>query len=91
MDSLINLFPATQQAQRELCDREVSAIREGEGLSVLKEIAAAQDKMLEQAIAKATASVNKSHHIVFSGSHNQGVQVGYNSGPMSGFTFGRLN
>ena len=41
VDSLVELFPATQQAQRELCDAEVSAFGESEAISVLKEIAAA--------------------------------------------------
>jgi hypothetical protein len=89
VDSLVELFPATQQAQRDLCDTEVSAIGENEAISVLKEIAAAQDKLLEQAITKTTDSADRSHHIVFSGSGNTGLQLGYNSGTMSGFTFGK--
>ncbi|KAF2818261.1 small s protein [Ophiobolus disseminans] len=89
VNDLDNLFPAAQQSQRELCDIEVSTIGEGQGISVLQEIAAAQDQLLEQAITKATESAGKSHHIVFSGSGNTGLQLGYNSGTMSGFTFGR--
>lgn len=50
VDSLIELFPATQQAHRDLCDMEVSAIGENDSIFLLKEIAAAQDKFLEQAI-----------------------------------------
>jgi hypothetical protein len=88
VDSLVELFPATQQSQRELCDAEVAAIGEGEGISVLREIAADQDKLLEDAIAKATNGADRSHHIVFSGNGNTGLQVGHNSGTMSGFTFG---
>jgi len=56
---------------------------------VLKEIAAVQDKFLEQAITKKTDSADKSHQIVFSGSGNTGLQLGHNSGTMSGFTFGK--
>jgi hypothetical protein len=89
VDGLVELFPATQQSQRDLCDIEVSTIGEGEGISVLEEIAAAQDKLFEQAIRKATNSAGKSHHIVFSGNGNTGLQFGYNSGTMSGFTFGK--
>ncbi|CAG5138832.1 uncharacterized protein ALTATR162_LOCUS448 [Alternaria atra] len=89
VNDLDNLFPATQQSQRELCDIEVSAIGEDQDISVLREIAAAQDKLLEQAITKAAESAGKSHHIVFSGSGNTGLQLGHNSGTMSGFTFGR--
>lgn len=80
VNDLDNLFPATQQSQRELCDIEVCAIGEGQDISVVREIAAAQDKLLEQAITKAAESAGKSHHIVFSGSRNTGLQVGHNSG-----------
>jgi hypothetical protein len=89
VDSLVELFPATQQSQRELCDTEISAIGEGEGMSVLKEIAAAQDKLLEQAIKKATEGADRTHHTVFSGNNNNGLQIGHNSGTMSGFSFGK--
>jgi hypothetical protein len=89
VDSLVELFPATQQVQRELCDKEISAIGESEALSVLKEIAAAQDKFLEQAITKTTHGADKSYHIVFSGSGNTGLQLGHSSGMMSGFVFGK--
>jgi hypothetical protein len=89
VNDLDNLFPATQQYQRELCDIEVSTIGEGQDISALREIAAAQDKLLEQAITKAAESAGKSHHIVFSGSGNTGFQLGHNSGTISGFTFGR--
>jgi Skp family chaperone for outer membrane proteins len=89
VDSLVELFPATQQAQRKLCDTEVSAFGENEAISVLKEIAAIQDKFLEQAITKTTDGADKSHHIIFSGSGNTGLQLGYNSGTMSGFMFSK--
>jgi Skp family chaperone for outer membrane proteins len=89
VDSLVELFPATQQVQRDLCDTEVSVIGENEGISVLKEIAAAQDKFLEQAITERVDGADKSHHIVFSGRGNTGLQLGHNSGTMSGFTFGK--
>lgn len=89
VDSLVELFPATQQVQRDLCDTEVSAIGENEGISLLKEIAAVQDKFLEQAITKKTDGADESHHIVFSGNGNTGLQLGHNSGTMSGFMFGK--
>lgn len=88
-NALETLLPTTQQTQRELCDTEVSAIGEGEGISLLREIAAAQDKLLEQAIKKAVKETRESHHIVFSGSGNSGLQLGHNSGTISGFRFGR--
>lgn len=89
VDSLVELFPAAQQIQRDLCDVEVSNIEGADALAVLREISAAQDKLLEQAIMKSTNDATMYHHIVFSGSGNTGVQVGHNSGTMSGFTFGR--
>jgi len=89
VDSLVELFPGTQQAQREFCDAEVSAIGESEAIAVLKEIAAAHDKFLGQAITRTTDGANQSHHIVFSGSGNTGLQLGHSSGTMSGFTFGK--
>jgi hypothetical protein len=54
VDSLVELFPAVHQIQRELCEKEVSIINEdrGEGLSMLKEIAELQDKLLGETIAK---------------------------------------
>jgi Skp family chaperone for outer membrane proteins len=88
VDSLVELFPATQQSQRDLCDAEVAAIGESEGISVLRGIAADQDKLLEDAIAKAKNGADRSHHIFFSGNGNTGLQIGHNSGTMSGITFG---
>lgn len=88
VDSLVELFPAAQQYQRELCDMEVLAIGEGKDISILREIVAVQDKLLEQAIKKTMGDAGKSHHIVFSG-NNTGFQVGFNSGSISGVTFGR--
>lgn len=83
VNDLDNLFPAAQQSQRELCDIEVSTIREGQDISVLKEIAAAQDKLLEQAITKATESAGKWHGMFI------GCQISDLSGTISGFTFGK--
>ena len=93
VDDLVDLFPASKQSQRELCDAEVSVLGSGEAITVLQEIAASQDKLLEQAInAQARDSTfAKSHHIEFSGNGNSGAQVGHNSGTMSGFTFGKGN
>jgi hypothetical protein len=46
VNNLDNHFPAAQQSQRDLYDIEVSAFREGEGISVLRETAASQDRLL---------------------------------------------
>jgi hypothetical protein len=88
VNDLDNLFPATEQSRRNLCDIEASAIGQAEDISALKEIVAAQDKLLEEAITKAAESAGTSHNIVFSGSGNSGLQLGHNSGTMSGFKFG---
>lgn len=89
VDRLENLFPAAQPAQRQLCEAEVLALGVGEAMSVLKDITAAQDKMLEQAITKATESTGRSYHIIFFGSGNSSFQLGHNSGTISGITFGK--
>jgi len=52
VNSLVDLFPALQTMQRELCVYEVSEFGDG-GLPVLKDIAKDQDKELEEAILKA--------------------------------------
>ncbi|KAF2020562.1 hypothetical protein BU24DRAFT_416232 [Aaosphaeria arxii CBS 175.79] len=70
VDSLVEPFPATHSSQREICEMVISAMEKDGGISGLREIAAAQDKFLEQAIAKTTDGVNKSYHIVFSSSGN---------------------
>lgn len=88
VDGLVQLFPATTPIQRRLCDIEVSEIGD-EGLSILKDIAAAQDKMLEQAMPK-ESEVTFTHHTVLSGQYtisgtgainNSGTN---NSGTLSG-------
>jgi hypothetical protein len=58
---------------------------------VLKEIAAAQDKFLEQAITKREEGANKSYNIVFSGSGNTGMQVAHFSGTRAQLSWGKGN
>lgn len=53
VNDLVQLFPAVQQKQQELCELEVSEIGTNESLPVLKDIAASQDKDLEIAISEA--------------------------------------
>lgn len=50
VNDLVQLFPAVQQEQRELCALEVAEIGADESLSVLRDIAASQDKDLQTAI-----------------------------------------
>ena len=68
---------------------EVSAISANEGISMLRDIAAEQDKALEEALARVTSDGQGSQSVVFSGNNNTGFQLGYNSGSISGFTFGK--
>lgn len=86
VNDLETLFPATQ-TQRELANTEVLTIGDTEGIATLKEIAAEQDKMLEQAIIKASDNAgNTTYSIVVSGNVNGEIQVGYSSGTI---VFGR--
>ncbi|MCJ1276569.1 hypothetical protein MMC21_004375 [Puttea exsequens] len=87
--SLVELFPATQTVQQTLCDHEVSTIGANEATPALREIAAKQDKFLEDAILKAAKRMTGNHNIVFSGSHNTGFQLAHNLGTISGITFGK--
>ena len=83
VNSLVDLFPASEELQRRLCATEVSMLGDNEGLSELKEIATAQDKFLADALAESSEHAGGSYSIVFSGDHNSGVQLGHNSGTMS--------
>jgi SesB domain on fungal death-pathway protein len=89
VNDLVDLFPAAQASQRELCEIEVSEISTDESLPVLKDIAAGQDGYLEAAILKVIQN-RKVHSLnaTFSGSNNSGFQLGHNAGKISGFTYG---
>ncbi|OCK91498.1 uncharacterized protein K441DRAFT_664799 [Cenococcum geophilum 1.58] len=89
VNDLVELFPASRALQQQLCETEVSTVGANEGISVLQEIAAEQDKALEGALAKAANDTQGSQNVMFSGSNNTGFQLGYNSGSISGFTFGK--
>ncbi|KAF2807494.1 uncharacterized protein BDZ99DRAFT_465355 [Mytilinidion resinicola] len=89
--NLVELFPASQALQQRLCQKEVAAIGTNGGISMLQEIAAQQDKALEEALGKVTSHARGLTSVVFSGSNNSGFQLGSNSGSISGFTFGKGN
>ena len=91
VNGLVELFPATQELQRRLCNVEVSMIGINEGTPALREITAEQDKLLEDAILKVANDKGGFHNIVFSGSNNTGFQLGHNSGTISGIMFGKGN
>lgn len=81
---LEDLFPASKETLSKLADAEVSTIGNNEGITKLKEIAAEQDKLLEEAIIKASERAGKStYHTVISGNNNNGVQMGHNSGTIT--------
>ncbi|KAH6609878.1 hypothetical protein Trco_003224 [Trichoderma cornu-damae] len=91
VDGLIDLFPGLHEDQRKLCEEEVSEMKASKGvLSLLKEVAVDQDKMLSDTIAKATQSTTTyNNNVIFSGS-NTGFQIGNNLGEISNVRFGRL-
>ncbi|KAL9074931.1 MAG: hypothetical protein Q9157_004201 [Trypethelium eluteriae] len=83
VNSLVELFPASEELQRRLCANEVSMLGENEKLSELKDIATAQDKFLADALTGSSEHVGGSYNIVFSGDHNSGLQIAHNIGTMS--------
>ncbi|KAL5335584.1 prion-inhibition and propagation-domain-containing protein [Aspergillus crustosus] len=89
VDGLVDLFPGIQEEQRKLCEEEVSGFKTNEGaLSLLKEVAAGQDKMLSETVVKVIqATTTYTNSVVFSGP-NSGFQIGNNSGKISGVRFG---
>ncbi|KAL6830555.1 prion-inhibition and propagation domain-containing protein [Trichoderma sp. SZMC 28015] len=91
VDDLIDLFPGIQEEQRRLCEEEVSEMNMNKGmLLLLKDIAAGQDKLLSDTAAKAIKpTTTYTNSVVFSGSHNSGLQIGNNLGSISGINFGR--
>ncbi|KAJ9644105.1 hypothetical protein H2199_003973 [Coniosporium tulheliwenetii] len=90
VDGLVELFPAAQVAQRNLCEIEVSEMGTDESLSVLKDVAADQDAYLEDAVLKAIErrmSQSGGSNAAFYGA-NYGMQLHTNTGTMNN-TFGR--
>lgn len=89
VDGLVDLFPGIQEEQRKLCEEEVSGLNASEGaLSLLKEVAAGQDKLLSDTVVKVIQSTTTyTNSVVFSGP-NSGFQIGNNSGKISGVRFG---
>ncbi|KAK1255065.1 hypothetical protein MKX08_009060 [Trichoderma sp. CBMAI-0020] len=88
VDNLIELFPGIQEEQRKLCEEEVSEMRNKRvRLSLVKDVAAGQDKLLSDTAAKAMRSATTySKSVVFSGV-NSGLQIGNNSGQISNVRF----
>ena len=82
IDGLVELFPAHQELQRRLCEVEVSTMGAYESMPVLRDVAAKQDRFLEDAISR-VANKGQTYNNVFSGSHNAGLQLGHNSGAIT--------
>ena len=91
VDGLVELFVATQEVQQRYCDTEVSTLGANNDIPVLKEIAAQQDKFLEDADLKVANHKAGSVRIVFTSSDNKGFELANNSGTISGITFGKGN
>jgi hypothetical protein len=89
VDGLVDLFPGVQEEQRKLCEEEVSGLNTNEGaLSLLKEVATGQDKLLSDTVVKVIQSTTTyTNSVLFSGP-NSGFQIGNNSGKISGVRFG---
>lgn len=50
----MDLFPAAQASQQNLCDLEIADLGTNEALLILKDVLSGQDRYLEAAICKAT-------------------------------------
>ena len=84
VDGLVSLFPGAHEAQRILCEEEVKEMNKDEKiLALLKDAVDGQDKVLSDAISRATQSTSKPNiNISFSGP-NSGFQIGYQAGGIS--------
>jgi hypothetical protein len=85
--NLEGLFPAGGMVQQQLCEAEVAVLGKSEEVNLLKTIAAQQDKLLEAAL-KTGDGGSTTQRVEFSGDHNEGFQLGFNSGTISN-TFGK--
>lgn len=89
VNGLTELFPGSKQTQQVLCEGEVAELGH-QSVPLLENIVNVQDKDLEAAMVKALEKTGtQSSKVVFSGQNNSGFQMGFNSGTISDFTFGR--
>ncbi|PSN61267.1 hypothetical protein BS50DRAFT_562753 [Corynespora cassiicola Philippines] len=70
IDDLVGLFPAIEEAQRKLCEAEVSEIG-AESLSTLIEIIRSQDKDLEKAISDAMKAADYKQSTTYNNYHSK--------------------
>ncbi|KAK0645357.1 Heterokaryon incompatibility protein S [Lasiodiplodia hormozganensis] len=89
LDDLEKMVPARRDAQRSLCEEEVSIMNGNVDLPLLESVAADQDPDLREAVKKVLdKKEERPPNVIFSGADNRGFQLGHNSGSISGFTFG---
>ncbi|KAL1618831.1 hypothetical protein SLS54_006946 [Diplodia seriata] len=89
LDDLEKIQPARHEAQRSLCDEEVSRMGPNADLPLLESVAAEQDPSLLEAVKRAISEREaRLPSVVFSGPGNRGFQLGNNAGTITGFTFG---
>ncbi|KUL81942.1 hypothetical protein ZTR_10354 [Talaromyces verruculosus] len=88
VDGLVELFPGIQEEQRRLWEKEVSEMNTNENiLPLLKEVACDQDKLLSDTVIKVIRSTTTYTNSVVVSGPNSGLQIGNNSGKISGVRF----
>ena len=91
VDDLIELFPAAQASQQNLCTVEVAEMNAKGNLPMLGTVVQGQDKLLETAIVEAINSRSPAaSNISFSGSQNSGFQLANNTGTISNIRWGGI-
>ena len=91
VNDLIELFPAAQASQKELCKVETAQMAEmnaNKTLPMLRAVVKDQDKLLEEAVVEALDPKTSTPNVVFSGSHNSGFQLANNTGTISNLRWG---
>ncbi|KAL8715721.1 MAG: hypothetical protein Q9220_000388 [cf. Caloplaca sp. 1 TL-2023] len=87
VDCLIDLFPAAQPAQKQLCVEEGKDLASNEHMGLLEPIVAEHDPMLNEMIKESKQAASSTYHTSFNNSTNYGSQQGSNSGTQT-FNFG---
>ncbi|KAL8947778.1 MAG: hypothetical protein Q9222_005976 [Ikaeria aurantiellina] len=87
VDRLIELFPASQVAQRQLCTEEGKELALNENVGLLEPLVIEHDPVLSEVIKEGKQAAFSSHHTSFNNSTNYGSQQGSNSGTQT-FNFG---
>lgn len=88
VNDLIELFPAAQESQKQLCKAEVAEISAKENLPMLGNAVKSQDKLLEETIVEAINQKTSVPNITFSSSHNSGLQLANNTGTINNLRWG---